>query len=98
MTNPIAAAPVAGAPAPAPERPKPDAVYMLAVGLFVLFGLTLAAAFVTSNEALTNQMAQALQNIIIAIVAYYWGSSQSSARKDQVIAAQVAQTGEGDGR
>lgn len=57
----------------------------LAGGFLLLFALVLLGAFLRGDEELARALAQGLLNIVIGVAAFYFGSSQGSQRKDEVI-------------
>jgi len=59
----------------------------LAGGFLVLFALVLLGAFLTHDKDLVRALAQGLLNIVVAVSAFYFGSSQGSQRKDDTIAS-----------
>ncbi len=65
----------------------------LAGGFLVLFALALLGAFLTGDRDLVRALAQGVMNIIIAVAAFYFGSSQGSRRKDETIAAAMKTPG-----
>ncbi len=58
----------------------------LAGGFVALFALVLLGAFLTGDKDLVRALAQGLMNIVVAVAAFYFGSSQGSRRKDDTIA------------
>jgi len=59
----------------------------LAGGLVLLFAAVIGGAFLTGDNELARQLAQGLLNIVIAVAAFYFGSSQGSQAKDATISA-----------
>jgi hypothetical protein len=59
----------------------------LAFALLAVFACVTFGAFQLKDDSLFKTLAQGLLNIIIAIAAYYWDSSQGSRAKDDAIAA-----------
>jgi hypothetical protein len=64
----------------------------LAGGFLVLFALVIAGAFVTADHDLIRALAQGLLNIVVAVAAFYFGSSAGSQAKDATIAAALGVT------
>ena len=58
----------------------------LAGGFLLLFALVLLGAFLAHDRDLVRVLSQGVLNIVIAVAAYYFGSSQGSERKDATIA------------
>lgn len=64
----------------------PPAAATLAGAFVVLFGLVILGGFVRGDTELVRQLASGLLNIVIAVAAFYFGSSQGSQAKDATIA------------
>lgn len=68
---------------------------LLAIGIFALFAATVLLPYFQDvpTGAATNLIlttSEILKAVLLLVVGYFFGTSQSSARKDEVIAAQVA--------
>lgn len=60
---------------------------LLAFAFLALFSAVTYGAWQLKDAELFKTLSQGLLNILIAIAAYYWGSSQNSRAKDDTIAS-----------
>lgn len=69
---------------------------LLAFAFLALFSCVTYGAWQLKDAELFKTLSQGLLNILIAIAAYYWGSSSSSRAKDDTIASALNGPGTGD--
>ena len=77
---------------------RPIVINASAILAFLFLALFAAVTYGAwqSDHDLFKTLAQGLLNIIIAIAAFYWGSSQSSRSKDDAIVSALKGPGNGD--
>lgn len=73
-----------------------EATVILAAAFLGLFAIVLIGAFVTRDRDLMHSLSQGLLNILIAVAAFYFGSSQGSQKKDDTIATALNTSQTGD--
>lgn len=81
-----------------PRLPQPLPWWVmpcLGAMVLLLFGAGLIAAFAFGNETQQTTMLTATVTLATAVIAFYYGSSNGSQRKDDAIAAR-AQSGQPD--
>jgi len=69
---------------------------ILAFAFLGCFAAVTLGAYLAGQWDLFKTLSQGLENIIIAIAAYYWGSSSSSRAKDDAIASAIKPPANGD--
>ncbi len=71
-----------------------------ALGAFVylLLGVALALSYWKGDSSSTSMIVGAIIGQFATVVGYYFGSSESSQKKDATIAAAIPGTGDGNGK